>query len=273
MRRLLLPLLFGLGLVLAAHVRSEPGGATAGSTGAPMDGTCTASGCHESFPLNSGEGSVEILDVPAAVVPGQAYELRVRVNSASAARFGFQMTAMAAAGAFAGTFAPLDGQTRLADAGARYITHTLVGTGVDVWRVRWTAPATLGGPVTFYAAGNAANGDNTRQGDRIFTTQVTTAVASSAEGTAPPSAFRLERAFPNPAHAATTVAFTLHRAAPVVVTLFDAAGRRVQVHRLGAQAPGPHQVVLDVAALTPGWYHYEVRVPGARQGRPLLVVR
>ncbi len=36
--------------------------------------------------------------------------------------------------------------------------------------VDWTPPATDAGPITLYAAGNAANGTNTDTGDRIYTT-------------------------------------------------------------------------------------------------------
>ena len=37
----------------------------------------------------------------------------------------------------------------------------------------WTAPASeVQNPVTFYAAGNEANGDGTNQGDYIYTTTV-----------------------------------------------------------------------------------------------------
>src|SRR5262249_3171120 len=59
----------------------------------------------------------------------------------------------------------------------QYIEHTFNGvqpTAPDQgsWAFTWTAPAISVGRVTFYAAGNAANGDGTNQNDFIYTTSV-----------------------------------------------------------------------------------------------------
>jgi hypothetical protein len=60
-----------------------------------------------------------------------------------------------------------------------YVEHTVSGTfagttGGAQWTFNWTAPPTNVGPITFYAAGNQANGDGTSGGDRILTATATT---------------------------------------------------------------------------------------------------
>ncbi|MBP8137654.1 MAG: hypothetical protein KAY61_05565, partial [Candidatus Eisenbacteria bacterium] len=45
--------------------------------------------------------------------------------------------------------------------------------GPVTWSFDWTAPSSPAGSVTFYAAGNAANGSEEPSGDWIFTTSAT----------------------------------------------------------------------------------------------------
>lgn len=67
----------------------------------------------------------------------------------------------------------------------QFISHTLVGTrngtpnGVT-FEFDWTPPTTNAGPVTLYAAGNAANGDGTPNGDHIYTTHIQLQPAGAA---------------------------------------------------------------------------------------------
>src|ERR1051326_1302007 len=72
-----------------------------------------------------------------------------------------------------------------------YIEHTLAGytstrgqSGSATYQFEWTPPATNIGNVTFYAAGNAANGDLTVNGDHVYTTTYTLTPAA-ATGNSP----------------------------------------------------------------------------------------
>ena len=55
----------------------------------------------------------------------------------------------------------------------------VAGSGQADWKVKWTAPATAQGRVTFYASGVAADGDKTPSGDFTYTTSASTAVSGS----------------------------------------------------------------------------------------------
>src|SRR5690349_19922243 len=71
---------------------------------------CTA--CHRTNELNSGEGSVRILGLPSAWLPGETFTLQVIVSHPTARRFGFEFSATGANGDQAGDLIPgSDGRT------------------------------------------------------------------------------------------------------------------------------------------------------------------
>lgn len=146
-------------------------GPPAGHTGAPGEVTCT--NCH--FGVDTG-GSL-VVTPPQEYVPGQTYQILVQHLNAdpSRLRWGFQLTALAGT-TMAGTFTNINGFTQVVGGIQRdYIEHNVAGTfqgqpGGAQWGFNWTAPPTNVGPITFYAAGNQANGDGTAGGDRIIAT-------------------------------------------------------------------------------------------------------
>lgn len=174
MKRRLATILF---VASAAAVAAFSSGPPNGATGAPGEAVCTD--CHSSFPVNSGTGSLSVSGLPQTYIPGMAYTVTVNLADPNARRWGFEATAKAN-GKPGGVIAVTDAartQLSQASSGLQYIKHTSQGTdagktGSDSWTFSWTAPAAGTGPVTFYAAGNAANGDGTPSGDHIYTTSV-----------------------------------------------------------------------------------------------------
>ncbi|HZM88875.1 MAG TPA: choice-of-anchor V domain-containing protein, partial [Blastocatellia bacterium] len=174
-------------LFVTAVAYAKVTGPDPGYTNAPGDlGVCTA--CHDKpseFP-NVGPGSIRLANLPAVYTPGQQYTLAVTVQQAGRVRFGFQLTALDANGTRAGTLEPVDSASWLnPDTGAggrQYIEHTQLGTlapvqGSRTWQIRWTAPSTDIGTVSFWMAGNASNNDGTPDGvggggDYIYTDRV-----------------------------------------------------------------------------------------------------
>jgi uncharacterized protein (TIGR03437 family) len=152
-------------------------------TGAPAIGnysaelTCTTS-CHNSYALNSGVGIFSINGLPTYYWPDQEVTITVSLNQASRSRYGFEMTAVDSTGKGIGTFTPADSRTQVTNGtgsftGRPYIHHSASGlsatsTNQSTWTFKWKAPSTATGKVTFYAAGNAANGSGD-SGDYIYT--------------------------------------------------------------------------------------------------------
>jgi uncharacterized protein (TIGR03437 family) len=126
------------------------------------------------------------LQTGTVYIPGVKQRVTVRVADPAQQRWGFELSARLDSDpekSQAGDFAPIDNFTQVIcdDAGARpcasgtsYITHTASGTrlgtpGGASFQFDWTPPAQNAGTITFYVAGNAANGDGSPAGDQIYT--------------------------------------------------------------------------------------------------------
>ncbi len=154
-------------------------GPPASRTGAPDEETCVV--CHDSFALNSGPGRLTLSGLPVGYLPDQEITVTVTLTQADRARYGFQLTALDDSGRQAGSFIVTDSARTQTSSGTvrgnarSYINHTSDGTfpsGTDQgsWSFKWRAPANSAGKVTFYVAGNAANGNGATSGDYIYTT-------------------------------------------------------------------------------------------------------
>lgn len=155
------------------------------NTGAPGEGSCI--NCH-SGPTNR-PGSIRITGLPQSYETGRQYNLTVTVSETGRSRWGFQITAIRDDGSAAGTFTVTDSsRTQLAIGSVSgrtrmYVQHNTNGTqrgtrDTASFTLAWTAPTSDVGRVTFYAAGNASNNDNSLGGDSIYTTSL--ALSSSA---------------------------------------------------------------------------------------------
>ncbi|MFN0108264.1 MAG: choice-of-anchor V domain-containing protein [Blastocatellia bacterium] len=148
-------------------------------TGAPGELTCATAECH---------GTARAIDpqrfsitAPATYEPGRTYKIKVRHVSGDATRrrWGFQITALAAAGVRAGIWQNFNNDTQIVEdnfLNREYAQHSLAGSfagqsGGASWTINWTAPTTNVGRVTFYAAGNQADDNNNSSGDQILTAQ------------------------------------------------------------------------------------------------------
>ncbi|MDK9699702.1 MAG: T9SS type A sorting domain-containing protein [bacterium] len=161
--------------------------------------SCTQ--CHNSFTVNSGNGSLSLLGTPpTGYVPGQVYPLQVELQDPGQARWGFELTAALQSNSSqqGGTLATANGNTQVSNqtGNARdYIKHTSSGTsagtqnGPVTWTFNWTAPSAGAGNVVFYFAGNAANNNGSTSGDYIYTSSVTLVEATPPNQ--PPNAFSL----------------------------------------------------------------------------------
>lgn len=178
-------------------------------TGAPADGGLSCVACHVTFaPANSDKtGSVSISFDNATYTPGVAQTVHVTVKHPLAVRWGFQVTArqVASQTTMAGTFTPAptaapavrvrcdttpakDAPCNGALEFAEHSNAPRTGAGVgQTFDVLWTPPATDVGDIIFYFAGNAANGDGSLNGDRIYTSArtISSSNACTTAGTRP----------------------------------------------------------------------------------------
>ncbi len=91
-------------------------------------------------------------------------------------------------------------------------------------------------------------------------------------------ALGLEQNSPNPFNPVTQINYSLERAGPVTVTVFDLGGRRLRTFAQGVQAPGRHAVVWDGtdgngARQPSGMYLYRLEADGRALTRKMMLVK
>ena len=151
-------------LALSIAFLSVSGGPTGNLTGAVGDNDSGCSGCHGG---SYHATEVALVGAPASIAPSQTYDFKFRISSASNPTAfkggGFQLLATyLGQNSMVGNFTAVDPGTKVSNPGNQRLVHNAAraktGNAVE-WDVRWTAPATLTDPVTFYYAGNAVNLD------------------------------------------------------------------------------------------------------------------
>ncbi len=98
----------------------------------------------------------------------------LRIEDPLGVVFGFQATARDGTNAAAGEFISTDASTRVEAANAaQYVGNNLIPREDGMFSFDWVPPATDVGPVTFYVAAAAANGDRSSFGDRTHLREIT----------------------------------------------------------------------------------------------------
>jgi hypothetical protein len=180
----------------------------AGRTGSPGEADCT--GCHSSFTVNSGPGSITISSPNLTnwqYVPGQTYQIDVTVAHAGMPLFGFGFEALRTSNnSNGGTLSisnSAETQLKSVSVGGNNRTNVVhkqnggLSNDVHTFSFNWTAPATNIGNIMFYTAGNAANNQGDTLGDYIYkTSQLVTPFVSGIEENRNKSNIKV---YPNPA--------------------------------------------------------------------------
>ncbi|MBP7507613.1 MAG: T9SS type A sorting domain-containing protein [Prolixibacteraceae bacterium] len=187
-------LITGLAFISSVLYNSASPGA---KTGSPIDKE-TCAQCHTGA-LNPVEWIST--NIPAAgYVSGEKYTVTLSASDAAAQKIGFEITAESAGGKQANFVITDDTKTKLVN-GNKSVTHKSAGitpvNGSITWSFDWIAPAAGTGDVTFYAAINAANGNGSTSGDKIYTSKLT--VAESKTNNVDSKGSIKFNVYPNPA--------------------------------------------------------------------------
>jgi hypothetical protein len=159
-------------------------GAPPGFSGGFKEDSCHA--CHFHEQLNAGGGRVTIEGVPASFEGGQRYTLSVTLTRAGMKRAGFQLAIrFKDSGAQAGALSPGTGEgervTVESQSAVQYASQKKGGASVAAdatrWTIEWIAPD-RGEPVIVHVAANAADGNESADGDFVYTAASESAPAS-----------------------------------------------------------------------------------------------
>jgi hypothetical protein len=260
--------LFALGFTAASlvcitpYLKSNVNGAQGKLTSAPGELNCLSAGCHTGNTVNAVGGTLamKLLDNGNEVnewVAGKTYNVNVTISKPSAVKYGFQISAKKGTTTTNfGTFTVGTG-TRVALGTTNYITHNNAAATGD-WTFTWTAPASGSDPVTFYLAGNAANGDNTEGGDFIYTTS--RAINASSASIDPRELFASNtRILQNPVDRHLIVDFVQPVSANASIKVYTLDGQEIKLPFLLDGNGDNKRFVVETSALRQGMYVFSVQ--------------
>lgn len=258
-----------------SEVRTNAIQPQAGRTGAPLELTCGDDlACHNTTP-NTFTGNVAISFSGAnnTYIPGTTYQVTVTVSEAGINKFGFECTSIDANGDSAGTWlSAVSGSVAFPVAGAvnhrKYVSHHNAGAN-NTWVIDWKAPAVDKGPLTFYAAGNAANGNALATGDHIYTSSLTIIPGVVGIDEAPANYASLF--IQNLVNSDLNVQYDLSSAAQVSVILFNSLGQFEKILFTGNEPVGTHQHAFNVKNLHPGLYFVQFISGNSRHTEKIIV--
>jgi hypothetical protein len=248
----------------------ESNGAPIASTNAPGELTCNRSPCHTGGALNSGGGTlaIEISNASGQYIPGATYDITVTMGQADIVRFGFQTLALFDVDSTnAGMFTVMDAmRTQVLSGinqyeGRKYMTYKYPGTepfaaGMGQWSFQWTAPATASGAITFYTAAAAADNDATDDGDLIYTQQLTLQPTASTSIADEQGDEIIDCLFPNPVSDNVNLTYEVKDLGTTTVLISDMLSRTSDVVLVREDAPGTHQVAIDLGQKYPAGLYF-----------------
>lgn len=266
--------------ILPANKTGRASFAGKGNTGAPGDETLngapyTCTECHDDNAFNPSV-TISVLDSTDAPVthyrPGQLYTARVSIAATGAAGYGFQMIGLRDAGN-----TDLDGFTDInpnnyklstISNGRTYAEHPTMSTS-NTFNVRWTAPTAGTGSVTFYAAGNAVNGNNSSEGDgAVITSLQLQEEGILAAGETGKANYAIQ-VFPNPVTDQARLEMRSFKNEKVSLSARDLAGNVVWISQYQLQA-GINVYTIPAANWPVGTYFLTVKGTGKAETVKIL---
>jgi len=228
-----------------------------GYTGAPGDNFCVE--CHSQTNVSQG-GTISVEGFPEIITPNETYTLTVinRDTVGTAVRGGFQMTILGPNNTKAGDLSSASASSAISITGGRqYWDHSPAkvypDSNVVRWTAQWTAPVLdTGSLITWYIAGNIADGNFQNIGDRIVAAQGSGSIIISALeeiSTLNPNLF------PNPGTDNLTVVMPDGSEPDGVITFFNILGAKVGEYRMNSGQ-------ADVSHVVAGLYLIEIKING-----------
>jgi hypothetical protein len=251
-----------------------------GYAGDPVNNqTCAAgSSCHGSntqdgtsvISLQIGTSQNLLSPMAPSFVPTAStdYIIGLAING-TAQKYGFAVSALTSSNKQAGSFTitNTNGTIKNTANNIEYVTHKNA-TQTKSWFFKWTSPATISGPITFYATVNLANGNANQSGDAIYKRAVsinggTSAISELKELTN-------ITLYPNPATANITLNYNLLSNEYVSGQIMNSEGKVVKTLFGEKQNVGVIENTYNIADLAAGKYFVHISAAGKSTVKTLI---
>ena len=240
--------------IFGTSIHKKSAGAPPYYAGAPSEQTCSASGCHDGVTGvdNIGTGTCDVIvgNNYTTYAALDTYTIKVQTSQTACNKFGFQIVALINSGNLpAGDAFVTDIiRTQRRDntnvtwgccPNRQWIEHTSAGntalaTGSTNWTYKWATPSSNVGPITFYLATLAANGNGNDSLDYTYTRMVTITYDSTTGSTNAISNITFKKPtiqiFPNPATKELSISGIPTTAKNIEV--YDLNGRQLLEHTI-----------------------------------------
>lgn len=248
------PLFVGIGALLwisasggVAHVQQKD------RTGSPVsDVACTQ--CHVSTGNFSSSGSIQLETANGVAVteyiPGEAYVLKVVIQSTGNVGHGFQVTGLLADNSGAGTCNASATNLQISPLNGRWYFESDGFISGGAYEMVWTAPSAGSGGVTFYGNGISTNGNGTTGGDEFMSLSNLSITEGLANGLLEAHSLDV-KLYPNPVNSVLNV-----QSDKIVdeIFIFDNLGKLVKKSAVNGKVN-----TLDVANLAVGSYFIHLK--------------
>ena len=261
-------------ITISSSLSGNSGGPPTGyAYNAPNYNNCTI--CH-SGTVNSGNGSVEFIDLPNEFNPGETYSIGIIVNGSNSRGYGFQATAMLGE-QFAGNFS-LNSNSENLELNGGFIQHSS-RTDSGIWYFNWDAPEEATEAITFSASGLGTGGSSGYSGDRVYTVQVEIqpqSVGVLSEDLL--ASFSLNGNYPNPFNGETIIRYDIPKNGFVNISIFNVAGQFITNLVNEYQLYGEKKVFWDTKDATgnhvpSGVYYYVVTNGIYKEARTMTLLK
>ena len=261
-------------ITISSSLSGNSGGPPTGyAYNAPSYNSCTI--CHSST-VNSGNGSVEFIDLPNEFNPGETYSIGITVTGSNSRGYGFQATAMLG-DQFAGNFS-LNSDSENLELNGGFIQHSS-RTDSGIWYFNWDAPEEATEAITFSASGLGTGGSSGYSGDRVYTVQVEIqpqSVEILSEDLL--TSFSLNGNYPNPFNGETIISYAIHEDGFVNISIFNIAGQFITSLVNDYQLYGEKKVFWDTKDATgnhvsSGIYYYVVSNGIYKEARTMTLLK
>src|SRR5690606_1563689 len=108
---------------------------------------------------------------------------------------------------------------------------------------------------------------------RTATIYASNSVTSITNNTSAPEKFELLQIFPNPFNPSTRIDYALAKNTSVKLTVYNSAGKQVQVFNQGLQSAGRYFVNFKGDGLASGVYYYKLETEYFTETRKMLLIK